>query len=108
MLSTRQLYRSNNQPASYAALTQFAPEPFIVQEVDPDLFQHGERRLMDRFELVARNKLDRLERRLWLARRPRRAGRSAPLGRAPAAAPGFVVLRLEQFSTSVLRCACVR
>src|ERR1700677_2607610 len=27
MLSTRQLYRSNNQPASYAALTQFAPEP---------------------------------------------------------------------------------
>jgi hypothetical protein len=26
-LSTRQLYRSNNQPASYAALTQFAPEP---------------------------------------------------------------------------------
>jgi hypothetical protein len=28
MLSTRQLYRSNNQPAGYAALTQFAPEPF--------------------------------------------------------------------------------
>jgi hypothetical protein len=28
MLSTRQLCRSNNQPASYAALTQFAPEPF--------------------------------------------------------------------------------
>jgi hemolysin D len=27
MLSTRQLFRSNNQPASYAALTQFAPEP---------------------------------------------------------------------------------
>src|ERR1700719_142487 len=27
MLSTRQLYRSNNQPANYAALTQFAPEP---------------------------------------------------------------------------------
>jgi hypothetical protein len=27
MLSTRQLDRSNNQPASYAALTQFAPEP---------------------------------------------------------------------------------
>src|ERR1700677_859694 len=27
MLSTRQLYRSNNQPTSYAALTQFAPEP---------------------------------------------------------------------------------
>ena len=27
MLSTRQLYRSNNQSASYAALTQFAPEP---------------------------------------------------------------------------------
>src|SRR3984957_9864863 len=27
MLSTRQLCRSNNQPASYAALTQFAPEP---------------------------------------------------------------------------------
>jgi hypothetical protein len=26
-LSTRQLYRSNNQPANYAALTQFAPEP---------------------------------------------------------------------------------
>ena len=26
-MSTRQLYRSNNQPASYAALTQFAPEP---------------------------------------------------------------------------------
>jgi transposase-like protein len=24
---TRQLYRSNNQPASYAASTQFAPEP---------------------------------------------------------------------------------
>ena len=29
MLSTRQLYRSNNQPASYAALTQFAPEPSL-------------------------------------------------------------------------------
>src|ERR1700722_21040989 len=27
MLSTPQLYRSNNQPANYAALTQFAPEP---------------------------------------------------------------------------------
>src|ERR1700722_1052749 len=27
MLSTRQLHRSNNQPANYAALTQFAPEP---------------------------------------------------------------------------------
>jgi transposase-like protein len=32
MLSTRQLYRSNNQPASYAALTQFAPEPFRRRE----------------------------------------------------------------------------
>jgi hypothetical protein len=29
MLSTRQLYRSNNQPANYAALTQFAPEPLL-------------------------------------------------------------------------------
>jgi FMN-dependent NADH-azoreductase len=28
MLSTRQLYRSNNQPADYAAPTQFAPEPY--------------------------------------------------------------------------------
>jgi hypothetical protein len=28
MLSARQLYRSNNQPADYAAPTQFAPEPF--------------------------------------------------------------------------------
>ena len=36
----------------------------VVQEVDPDLFQHGERGLMDRFEFVARNKLDRRERRL--------------------------------------------
>src|ERR1700722_19778829 len=43
MLSTRQLYRSNNQPANYAALTQFAPEPrtattrVVVQtlEVEP-------------------------------------------------------------------------
>src|SRR5271169_6635328 len=57
----------------------------VVQEVDPDLFQHGERGLMDRFELVARNKLDRLERRLWLAQGLRRGGPSAPLGRAPAA-----------------------
>src|ERR1700723_3434789 len=29
MLSTRQLFRSNNQRASYAALTQFAPEPLV-------------------------------------------------------------------------------
>ena len=55
---------------------------FIVQEVDPDLFQHSERGLMDRFELVARNKLDRSERRLWLAQGLRRGGPSAPLGRA--------------------------
>jgi len=33
MLSTRQLYRSNNQPASYAALTQFAPEPLRPHEI---------------------------------------------------------------------------
>ncbi len=45
---------------------------FIVQEVDPDLFQHSERGLMDRFELVARDKLERRERQLWLARRARR------------------------------------
>jgi hypothetical protein len=33
MLSTRQLYRSNNQPANYAALTQFAPEPSRLTSV---------------------------------------------------------------------------
>ena len=41
----------------------------VVQEVDPDLFEHGERGLMDRFELVAGDKLKRRERQLWLARR---------------------------------------
>ena len=40
----------------------------VVQEVDPDLFQHGERGLMDRFELVEGDKLERRERRFWLAR----------------------------------------
>ena len=33
----RQLYRSNNLPASYAAFTQFAPEPFLAgRETDPE------------------------------------------------------------------------
>ena len=41
----------------------------VVQEVDADLLQHGERGLMDRFELVARDKFERRERRLRLARR---------------------------------------
>src|ERR1700722_20662657 len=39
MLSTRQLYRSNNQPASYAALTQFAPEPLVLSR--PCFLIHG-------------------------------------------------------------------
>jgi hypothetical protein len=34
MLSTRQLDRSNNQPPSYAALTQFAPEPDVERVVN--------------------------------------------------------------------------
>jgi hypothetical protein len=42
MLSTRQLYRSNNQPASYAALTQFPPEPSreVVPELKKGLHRH--------------------------------------------------------------------
>ena len=32
----RQLYRSNNLPASYAAFTQFAPEPTIFAPVDQE------------------------------------------------------------------------
>src|SRR5580698_1008174 len=59
----------------------------VVQEVDPDLFQHGERGLMDRFELVEGDKFERRERRLWLARGLRRAGPAAALGRASAPAP---------------------
>ena len=46
---------------------------FVVQKIDPDLFEHGERSLMNGFELVARNKVKRRERRLWLARGLERA-----------------------------------
>jgi len=60
---------------------------FIVQEVDTDLFQHGKGGLMDRFELVAGDQLERRERRFWLANRVRRARPSAALGRASAPAP---------------------
>ena len=46
MLSTRQLYRSNNQPASYAALTQFAPEPFFKPVHVKSLPAHAVRSLI--------------------------------------------------------------
>jgi hypothetical protein len=68
----------------------------VVQEVDPDLFQHGERGLMDRFELVEGDKLDRRERRLWLARGLRRFGPSAALGRASAPAPRILRRRTRR------------
>ncbi len=41
----------------------------IVQEVDPDLLQDRERRLVDRFEFVLRNQFEGRERRRWLRRR---------------------------------------
>ena len=68
----------------------------VVQEVDPDLFQHGERGLMDRFELVAGDKLERRERRFWLAHGVRRARPSAALGRASAPAPRILRRRTRR------------
>ena len=65
----------------------------VVQEVDADLLQHLERGLMDRFEFVAGNEVERRKRRLRLPRR-RRRDPAAALGRAPAAgaaaAPGIL------------------
>ena len=55
----------------------------VMQEVDADLLQDRERGLMDRFELVAGDEVERRERRLRLAGR-RRRGSSAALDRAPA------------------------
>jgi hypothetical protein len=40
---------------------------FVVQEIDADLLEHFERRLMDRFEFVTGDKVERRERRLRLA-----------------------------------------
>ena len=67
----------------------------VVQEVDADLLEHAERRLMDRFELVAGDKVERRERRLWLAGRLCGAGSSAALGCAPATAPRILRRRIR-------------
>jgi hypothetical protein len=55
MLSTRQLYRSNNQSASYAALTQFAPEP--LNHLYGGLDDEPEAKIIDVFICKLRKKL---------------------------------------------------
>ena len=59
----------------------------VVQEIDPDLLQHGQRGLMDGFEFVPRHEVERREGRHGLggrSRRPRtRRPRSAPRRRRP-------------------------
>jgi hypothetical protein len=67
----------------------------VVQEVEADLLEHAERRLMDRFELVAGDEVERRERRLRLAGRLRGAGSSAALGCPPAAAPRILRRRIR-------------
>jgi hypothetical protein len=67
----------------------------VVHEVDADLLEYAERRLMDRFELVQGDEVKRREGRLRLAGRLRGAGSSAALGCAPAAAPRILRRRIR-------------
>ena len=62
---------------------------FVVQEVDADLLENLERGLMDRFEFVAGDKVERRERRARLAQRLSRAAilRRARLARRRRARP---------------------
>ncbi len=78
-----------------ARLSQHGPR-LVVQEVDADLVQDVERGLMDRFELVTRDKVEQRERRLWLAQGLSEARASAALDRTPAAAPGIVRRRIRR------------
>ena len=64
----------------------------VMQEVDADLLQDYERGLMDRLELVARDEVERRERREGLAG-GRCRGASAALDRAPASGAAPRILR---------------
>ncbi len=78
---------------------------FVVQEVDADLLEHPERGLMDRFEFVAGDKVER--RRMAPAAGPRLGGAeaSAALGRAPAAAPRLLRRRIDRHCVPGFLCA---
>ena len=67
----------------------------VVQEIDADLLEDLQRRLMDQFELVVGDKVERRERRLRLAQGLSGAGASAALGRATATAPRILRRRIR-------------
>src|SRR6185312_15106415 len=66
----------------------------VVQEVDADFLEHGKRRGMDRFELVAGDEVERRERRERLAGGLSGGRASAALDRAPAPAAPRILRRL--------------